>query len=341
MANLMKAAIARSFAQPLSIEEIPIPEINADQVLIKLHACGVCHTDIHAVDGDWPVKPVLPFIPGHEAVGEVAAIGAAVTHLKEGDRVGVPWLYSSCGYCEYCVTGWEPLCDKQQNTGYSVNGGYAEYIVANPYYVIRLPDKLNLAAAAPVLCAGLTVYKGIKETECQTGDWLAVSGIGGLGHMAVQYAKAMGLHVAAIDVDDTKLQLARQFKADLLVNAKHEDPVIKILKETGGVHGAIVTSISLSSFPQALAMLRKLGTAVLVGLPPGEFSIPLFDMVANQKTVRGSIVGNRIELAECLAIAAENKVMAHYSLEPLDKVNEVFARLKQGKITGRMVLKIS
>ena len=191
----MKAAVVRKFGEPLVIEEMPIPNIQSNEVLVKIMATGVCHTDLHAVNGDWPVKPNVPFIPGHEGVGYVVAVGKDVKNLKEGDAVGVPWLHDACGHCEYCYTGWETLCEKQHNTGYGVNGSFAEYVVANPDYVGILPQNVNFIEIAPILCAGVTVYKGLKETDTRPGEWVAISGIGGLGHVAVQYAKAMGLHV--------------------------------------------------------------------------------------------------------------------------------------------------
>src|SRR6056297_2880467 len=201
----MKAAVVPKLGQPLDIREVPVPEVRPGEVLIRVRASGVCHTDLHAAEGDWPVKPTAPFIPGHEGVGEVAAVGAGVDWLKEGDRVGAPWLHTACGRCTHCVGGWETLCESQQNTGYSVDGGYAEFVRADAAYVGRLPKGLEFGPAAPVLCAGVTVYKGLKELERKPGDWVAISGIGGLGHMAVQYAKAMGFHVVAIDVAKDKL----------------------------------------------------------------------------------------------------------------------------------------
>ncbi len=210
MADMMKAAVCHEFGKPLMIEEVPIPKPQPRQILIKVEACGVCHTDLHAISGDWPVKPRLPFIPGHEGAGVVIALGSEVTTFKEGDRVGVPWLHSACGHCDYCVSGWETLCKEQQNTGYSVNGAFAEYVIADPNFVARLPDTIDFAEIAPVLCAGVTVYKGLKETEAKPGQWVVISGVGGLGHMAVQYAVAMGLHVAAVDVDEMHLELARK-----------------------------------------------------------------------------------------------------------------------------------
>jgi propanol-preferring alcohol dehydrogenase len=261
--------------------------------------------------------------------------------VKEGDRVGVPWLYSACGGCPHCLGGWETLCESQQNTGYSVQGGYAEYVLADPRYVGHLPDQVSFAEAAPVLCAGVTVYKGLKETEVKPGEWVVVSGIGGLGHLAVQYAKAMGMHVAAIDIAQDKLALAGALGADLLVNAATENPAERIKKEIGGAQGVLVTAVSRTAFAQGVDMLRRRGTMSLVGLPPGTFDLDIFDIVLSRKTIRGSIVGTRLDLAESLQFAAEGKVKAHYSLDKLENVNAIFERLKAGKIDGRVVMEIN
>ncbi|PTT85742.1 zinc-dependent alcohol dehydrogenase [Pelomonas sp. HMWF004] len=337
---LMKAAVVHQFGQPLQIDEVPVPEVTPGQVLVKVVASGVCHTDLHAADGDWPVKPTLPFIPGHEGAGFVAALGAGVKGIKEGDRVGVPWLHTACGHCEHCITGWETLCDEQQMTGYTVNGGYAEYVLADPGYVGRLPAQLGFDEISPVLCAGVTVYKGLKVLDCKPGDWVVISGIGGLGHYAVQYARAMGFHVIAVDIDDTKLALARSLGAEVTINAARVDPVQEVQRQLRGAHGVLVTAVSRSAFAQGLGMLHKRGTLSLVGLPPGDFPLPIFDMVLNAKTVRGSIVGTRKDLQEALAFAADGLIHTCFQTERLDNINRVFSRLKAGEIEGRIVLDI-
>ena len=338
MDKTMKAAVVRAFGQPLVIEEVPVPRPGAGDVLVKIEACGVCHTDLHAAEGDWPVKPNPPFIPGHEGVGHVVAVGAGVDHVKEGDRVGIPWLYSACGYCEHCLGGWETLCESQQNTGYSVNGGFAQYALANAGYVGHLPAQIGFIEIAPVLCAGVTVYKGLKVTDTSPGDWVVISGVGGLGHMAVQYAKAMGLNVAAVDVDEDKLRLARQLGALVTVNAATTDPAAYLKKEIGGAHGALVTAVSPKAFEQAIGMVRRGGTVSLNGLPPGQFPLDIFGMVLNGITVRGSIVGTRLDLAEALAFAEQAKVAATVTSDCLDNINDIFARMHAGRIEGRVVL---
>jgi propanol-preferring alcohol dehydrogenase len=335
----MKAAVLREFGKPLEIEEVPVPTPGPGEVLIKVVATGVCHTDLHAVDGDWPVKPVPPFIPGHEGAGVIAAVGRDVTTFKEGDRAGVAWLHHSCGCCEYCRTGWDSLCLAQKNSGYSVNGSFAEYVIGAAPYVASLPCDLDFADVAPILCAGVTTYKAIKETEAKPGEWIAISGVGGLGQLAIQYAKAMGLQVAAVDVTDEKLALARESGADLAVNAKSPDAIEQIVRQTGGgAHGAVVTAVSPIAFGQAIHFLRRKGTLALVGLPPGDFPTPIFDVVLGRITIRGSIVGGRQDLAEAIAFAAQQKVRAHIHKTTLENINQVFAELKTGKVDGRMVI---
>lgn len=336
----MKAAVVHAYGAPLRLEEVAVPRPGPGQILVKIAASGVCHTDLHAADGDWPVKPPLPFIPGHEGVGTIVAAGAGVTAVREGDRVGVPWLYTACGHCEHCLTGWETLCTAQQNTGYSVNGGYAEYVLADPNFVGHLPANIGFEEIAPILCAGVTVYKGLKETDTRPGQWVVISGIGGLGHVAVQYAKAMGLHVAAVDVADSKLDLARRLGADLTINAMTTDPVKEIHSTIGGANGVLVTAVSRPAFAQAIGMARRHGTVALVGLPPGDFPVPIFDVVLNRITIRGSIVGTRADLAEALMFAGEGKVKSAITLDNLDNINDVLGRLREGKVDGRVVVTI-
>ena len=339
MTQRMKAAVVTDFAKPLDIREIDRPEARDGLVVVKIEACGVCHTDLHAARGDWPVKPTPPFVPGHEGVGVVAEVGRGVTTVKEGDRVGVPWLHTACGHCRHCVGGWETLCTDQANTGYSVNGGFAEYVLADPAYVGHLPDGLDFAPGAPILCAGVTVYKGLKETEARPGQTVAIVGVGGLGHLAVQYAKAMGFHVIAVDIAEDKLTLAAASGADHTINAATTDAAAEI-QQGGGVDGVLVTAVSRSSFAQAVAMLGRGGTMSLVGLPPGGFELPIFEVVLMRKTIRGSIVGTRNDLAEALAFAAEGRVAAHVTTDRLDNINAIFDRMEQGQIEGRVVMEL-
>src|ERR1700746_343597 len=337
----MEAAVVEQFGQSLQLREVAVPTPGPGQALVEIVASGVCHTDLHAAEGDWPVKPTPPFIPGHEGAGSVVALGAGVTHLKKGDRVGIAWLHSACGHCDFCLSGWETLCLEQKNSGYSVNGTFAQYALAQADYVGRIPENLTFVDAAPILCAGVTTYKGLKETNTRPGEWVVISGGGGgLGHVAIQYAKAMGLHVAAGDLGREKAALARRLGAEIAIDAKTQDPPTEIQKQIGGAQGVLVTAVSTIAFNQAIGMLRRGVTCVLNGLPPGEFPVSIFDVVLNGYTIRGSIVGTRLDLEEALRFAAEGRVKAIIETQPLESINDVFQRLKAGMVNGRVVLAI-
>lgn len=336
--HAMKAAVVRAFGTPLRIEEVPVPVPSARQVLIRVIASGVCHTDVHAVDGDWAVRPLLPFIPGHEVVGDVVALGDEVTEYAIGDRVGVPWLFGTCGHCDYCQSGREALCHAQINTGFSANGGHAEYLVANADFVAAIPEELDPFIAAPILCAGLTVYKALKESDTLPGQWVAISGVGGLGHLAIQYARATGRRVVALDVCDDKLALASALGAELCINVTRENSVTLVQQETGGAHAVLVTAASRDAFDHALGLLRSGGTCVLVGLPPGDFPVPIFPVVLKRLTIRGSIVGARTDLHEALDFAARGLIQVTRDVRKLEEINDVCADLRAGRVTGRVVL---
>jgi propanol-preferring alcohol dehydrogenase len=338
--STMKAAVVRSFTDELEIAELPVPEPGPHEALVRVEYSGVCHTDLHAARGDWPVKPSPPFVPGHEGAGTVVAVGDRVTRVQVGDQVGNAWLWSACGECEYCETGWETLCPHQKNGGYSVDGSFGQYMLVDSRYCPLIPDGVDLAAAAPILCAGVTVYKGLKVTDTQPGEWVLISGIGGLGHVAVQYAVAMGRRVAAVDIDDDKLALARRHGAEVTVNAAtSDDPAGELKAATGGgVHGALVTAVNAHAFPQAVGALRRGGTVSLVGLPPDHFPLDIFTTVLFGLTVRGSIVGTRKDMAEALDFFARGKVDPTYSVRPMTDVNAIFHEMEEGHIDGRVVM---
>jgi alcohol dehydrogenase, propanol-preferring len=334
----MHAAVVEKFGSKLTIQDLPIPVPGPGQALVKLIASGVCHTDLHAAHGDWPVKPTPPFIPGHEGVGEVMALGEGVTHLHVGQLVGNAWLFSACGECEFCTTGWETLCEKQQNSGYSVDGSFGQYMLVDAAYAALIPDGADPVEVAPILCAGVTVYKGLKMTEARPGQWVIISGIGGLGHIAVQYARAMGLRVAAVDIDDDKLALATQHGAELVVNARTQDPIEVIQTATGGAHGILVTAVHPDAFGQAIHMSRRGGTIVFNGLPPGDFPASIFEIVLKGLTVRGSIVGTRQDMVEALDFYARGQIHPTVATRKLDEINEVFDEMSRGTIDGRVVI---
>jgi propanol-preferring alcohol dehydrogenase len=335
----MQAAVVHAFGKDLTIDNVPVPTPGQGQALVKLITSGVCHTDLHAVEGDWPVKPNPPFIPGHEGVGKVIALGEGVTNLSVGQLVGNAWLFSACGDCQYCNTGWETLCEKQENAGYSVDGSFGQYMLVDAKFAAIIPDGADLVEVAPVLCAGVTVYKGLKMTEAKPGQWVVISGIGGLGHIAVQYAKAMGLRVAAVDIADDKLALAKKHGAELLVNALDEDPIEVVQRVTGGAHGVLVTAVHPSAFGQAIHMSRRGGTIVFNGLPAGDFPASIFEIVLKGLTVRGSIVGTRQDLKEALEFYALGQIHPTVATRDLSEINSVFDEMKHGKIDGRVVIK--
>ena len=333
----MQAAVVHDFTKSLSIQETPKPVPGPGEVLVKVETAGLCHTDIHAAQGDWPIKPTLPLIPGHEGVGIVEQVGPGVTTPRVGDRVAMPWLGAACGTCEYCVDGWETLCESQVNTGYGVNGSYAEYATANAAYVAQVPEAVDPLDASVLTCAGVTTYKAIKLSGARPGSLVAVFGIGGLGHLAVQYAKISGATVVAVDINDEKLELATELGADHVVNALTEDPVAAI-QALGGAHAAISVAVAPKAFEQAFGSLRRGGKLVFVALPADNLvSLPIFETVLKGITVLGSIVGTRKDLAEVYAIHAQGRTRVIRETRRLEEVNECFEDVEKGIVKARIV----
>lgn len=344
MTQTMKAAVLHELRTPLKIEQVPVPVPGHGDLLIKVTACGVCHSDLHAIDGDWTPPPVLPLIPGHEVAGRVTKLGPGVTGFKIGDEVGVPWMYSSCGQCEFCLGGMETICKSAEATGYTKPGGYAEYLVAPAAYVGRLPEGTDPYAMAPILCAGVTTYRGLKRTGARPGQWVAILGIGGLGHIAIQYARAMGLRVAAVDVSNDKLELAKSLGAEIVVNGAETDPVAAIQDKIGGTHAAVVTAVASKAFEQSVMMLRPGGTVAYIGLPGGksdEIRASISAITNWELSVRGSNVGTRQDLNEAVAFAANGLVKATIRKVELDDINAVLDEMRNGRIVGRAVLRLA
>jgi len=337
---LMKAAVVHSFTEPLRFEEVETPVPGAGDVLVRIEASGLCHTDIHAAHGDWPVKPTPPFIPGHEGVGIVEQLGAGVTRVAVGDRVAVPWLGYACGSCDHCVSGWETLCTEQRNTGYSVDGGFAEYVKASGDFVVRVPDGVDPLDAAPLTCAGVTTYKAVKVSGARSSDLVAVFGIGGLGHLAVQYARIAGASVVAVDLQDDKLALARELGAEFTVNAAKEDPAA-VIQALGGADAAIALAVAPKAFRTAYDSLRRGGTLVFVALPAENgVEIPIFETVLNGITIVGSIVGTRTDLREVFELHAAGRTRVIREERPLAEVNEAIADVEAGRVPARVVFEL-
>ena len=333
----MRAAVVHAFDQPLRVEDVAKPEPGSGQVVVKIETSGLCHTDIHAAHGDWPVKPQPPFIPGHEGVGIVERLGRDVRGLSEGDRVAVPWLGWACGACELCASGWETLCPNARYTGYTVNGGFADYVVAEASFVGRVPDAVDPLDAAPLTCAGVTTYKAVKVSGARSSDLVAIFGIGGLGHLAVQYAHIAGASVAAVDIIDSKLEVAKNLGASYTVNSSLQDPATE-LQALGGADVAIVLAASPKAYEQAFACLRPNGTLVGVGLPADNtMHLPIFETVLRGIKIVGSLVGTRVDLKETFELHADGRTEVVRETRRLEQVNESINEVVQGEIEARIV----
>jgi alcohol dehydrogenase, propanol-preferring len=333
----MRAAVVTAFDRPLTVEDRPTPEPGPGEVLVRMETSGLCHTDIHAAHGDWPVKPSVPFVPGHEGVGIVERMGTGVTSPQVGQRVAIPWLGWACGECEWCIDGWETLCPHQVNTGYGRDGTYADFVVASAKYVVVVPQGIDPLDAAPLTCAGVTTYKAVKVAKVGPTDVVAVFGVGGLGHMAIQYARIAGATVVAIDIHHDKLEMARKLGATHTINAAIDDPSI-ILRELGGADAAIVTAVIPGPFEQAFAGMRRGGRMVMVGLPAeNNITLPIFQTVLNGISVIGSIVGTRLDLAEVFELHAAGKTHVVRTTRRLDEVNEAMKAVEAGDIDARVV----
>jgi propanol-preferring alcohol dehydrogenase len=337
----MKAAVLADFGQPLVLQDVARPEPEADEVLVQVEVCGVCHSDLHIALGDLPgfrgvTKAQL--IPGHEVVGRVVAKGAAVDHLAVGDRVGVAWLHSACGVCEQCREGRENLCRKGVVTGLMVDGGYAEFMRAKASHALRVPEVLTSEQAAPLFCAGVTVFRALKNAQVAAGQRVAVFGIGGLGHLAVQVARAFGAEAVALDVSDDKLALARELGATTTLNVADPE-ALKTIRKLGGAHVAVVTSAAKAAYDMAFKCLRPAGTLAVVGLPPEALSFQALGIVGNEIRIVGAAVGTREDMRAVLDLAVAGELRCQVETQPLADVNEVFARMQRGAISGRVVLR--
>ena len=336
----MKAAVLQAFGQPLALLDLPRPEALVDEVLLEVEACGVCHSDLHIVDGDTPgfkAGTKAQLIPGHEVVGRVVARGSDVTHLDVGQRVGVAWLHQACGSCELCLDGRENLCRKASVTGMSVDGGYAEFMRAKASHALPIPDALDSVSAAPLFCAGVTSYRALHNAGLAAGQRVAVVGVGGLGHLAVQIALAAGAEVIAIDVADDKLAAARALGAVHAFDARSPDTP-KAVRALGGAHIAVVTSAARAAFDLAFKCLRPSGTLAVVGLPPEPLQFSALSIVSGEFRIVGSAVGTREDLRATLDLAARGQLRCHCHTRPLSQANAALDDLRAGRVQGRTVL---
>ena len=339
----MKAAILQEFKKPLVLEDVPRPELEANEVLIQVEACGVCHSDLHLADGDWPQLAAItkkPLILGHEIAGHVVERGAAVHNLQAGDRAGVPWIHWTCGECAFCQEGYENLCVKQRITGVTVNGGFAEFLKAPASHALKIPDGLSSIEAAPLFCAGVTVHRALKQARMSSGQRLAIFGIGGLGHIAVQIARELSAEIIAVDITEEKLELAKTLGAASALNAASTS-VLKELRAKGGVHVALVTSAAKAAYDLAFSCLRPTGTLLVVGLPSENICFPPILMSAKEVHIRASAVGTRQDVREVLEMASKGKIRCQVAARPLAHANEVLDELRHGRVSGRIALAFS
>jgi propanol-preferring alcohol dehydrogenase len=336
----MRAAVLHDFKQSLTFEDTERPVPDTNEVLIRVEACGVCHSDLHIADGDWPQFARIvkrPLILGHEIAGRVAEKGANVRNLEIGDRVGVPWIYWTCGECEFCKEGNENLCTKQKITGVTVDGGYAEYFKAPASHALKIPDGLSSVEAAPLFCAGVTVYRALKQSEISSGQRLAIFGLGGLGHLAVQIGRESGAEVTAVDISDDKLARAKSLGAGKALNNAAGEAV-KEIRKMGGAHVALVCSAAKAAYDAAFNSLRPTGTLLAVGLPAENICFPPILMSAREVRIKASAVGTREDLRAVLTLAAAGKVHCDVISKPLEFANDALQLLRTGQVVGRIVL---
>ncbi|EPX2855285.1 alcohol dehydrogenase AdhP [Streptococcus pyogenes] len=309
----MKAVVVNQASTGVEVVEHDLPNVGHGEALVKVEYCGVCHTDLHVAHGDFGQVPGR--ILGHEGIGIVEEIGEGVTSLKVGDRVSIAWFFEGCGHCEYCTTGRETLCRSVKNAGYSVDGGMSEYAVVTADYAVKVPEGLDPAQASSITCAGVTTYKAIKEAGAAPGQWIVIFGAGGLGNLAVQYAKKVfNAHVVAVDINNDKLELAKEVGADIVVNGKEIEDVPGYIQEKTG------------------------GTVVAVGLPSEYMELSIVKTVLDGIKVVGSLVGTRKDLEEAFAFGAEGLVVPVVEKVPVDTAPEVFDEMERGLIQGRKVL---
>ncbi|HFR3750098.1 TPA: alcohol dehydrogenase AdhP [Streptococcus suis] len=335
----MKAVVVNPESTGVVVVEKELRPLEAGEALVQIEYCGVCHTDLHVANGDFGKVPGR--VLGHEGIGIVTEIAPGVTSLKVGDRVSVAWFFQGCGMCEYCTTGRETLCRTVKNAGYSVDGGMAEQCIVTADYAVKVPEGLDPAQASSITCAGVTCYKAIKEAHLEPGQWIAIYGAGGLGNLAVQYAKKVfNAHVIAVDINNDKLELAKEVGADVTINGLEVEDVPGYIKEItdGGVHSTVVTAVSKVAFNQAIDSVRAGGYVVAVGLPSEYMDLSIVKTVLDGIKVVGSLVGTRKDLEEAFHFGAMGLVVPVVQKRPVEDAEAVFDEMAAGTIQGRMVL---
>ncbi|MCE4954496.1 alcohol dehydrogenase AdhP [Staphylococcus haemolyticus] len=335
----MKAAVV-THDHKVSVEDKEVRDLKPGEALVQTEYCGVCHTDLHVKNADF--GDVTGVTLGHEGIGRVIKVGEGVESLKEGDRVSIAWMFESCGHCEYCTTGRETLCRDVKNAGYTVDGAMAEQVIVTADYAVKVPENLDPAAASSITCAGVTTYKAVKVSNIKPGQWIGVFGIGGLGNLALQYAKnVFNAKVVAFDISDEKLDFAKELGADAVVNTKNQDAIEEVNKLTDdkGLDATVITAVAKTPFNQAVDVVKAGARVVAVGLPVEKMDLEIPRLVLDGIEVVGSLVGTRQDLKEAFQFAAEGKVIPKVQTRELEEINDIFEEMEQGTITGRMVIK--
>jgi len=309
-------------------------KLGTHEVEIAITHCGICHSDIHLIANDWGISQ-YPFIPGHEIIGTVSAFGPEVRSLEVGQRVGLGWQSNSCGHCEWCMAGEENLCPDSEGTCVHRHGGYADLVRADARFVVPIPDALESENAAPLLCAGITVYNPMRIRGVNPSSRVGIVGIGGLGHLAIQFARIFGAEVTAFSTSVAKEEEARALGAHYFVNSRES----KAMKDVAGSLDFILTTVNADqdwgTFVQAL---RPNGTLWFVGVPPSPVSVHAFPLISGLRTIGGSPVGSPARLRDMLDVAARHGVKAKTELFPMEKANEAIEKVKKGKVRYRAVL---
>jgi propanol-preferring alcohol dehydrogenase len=341
------AQVVEKSGGPPVYKKIPVPKPGPDEVLIQVKYSGVCHTDLHAMKGDWPLKRKMPFVGGHEGAGVVVAKGELVKDIEIGEHAGIKWLNGSCLSCIYCMQGDEQLCPHALLSGYTVDGTFQQYAIGKAAHIARIPKDCDLAAIAPVLCAGITVYRGLKESNTRPGQYVAIVGAGGgLGSLALQFAKTMGLQVIAIDTGADKETYCKELGAVAYVDFKESRNLVDDVKAATpdrlGPHAAILLAVQENPFQQATEYVRSRGVVVCIGLPGGAFiKAPVFDTVVRMISIKGSYVGNRLDTYEAIEFFRAGLIKAPFKIVPLSRLSEVFHLMEAGTIVGRYVVDTS
>lgn len=320
---------------PVEVRTLDIGEPGPGEVRVRIEACGICHSDVMITGLE--KLPLSPLILGHEGIGIAEAIGEGVTEAAIGDRIGITYFGAGCGQCHACQSGHARYCAKQSNHGYTRHGALTTQAIVAAQNIIRVPVNLKPEEAAPLCCAGWTAMGALNEANLQSGQWLAIAGFGGLGHLAAAYAKARGIHVAVIDTNQEKLDFAKAQGADLVTFPDTARKTIQ--KEIGGAHAAIVFTASAAAGPTALSALQRRGSLILVGLTTDTFPISMTEIVLKGIRIQGSYLGTRQDLEQAFALAAEGKVKPHITTHTLAEAPTLIEKLGRGEQTGRAVVK--